>query len=112
MQHLGRGRGGTRRFLLGAMRDIPAAARTCRYVCVLAWLRHAEDPCHVLVEATWEGRVAEAPSGNGGFGYDPVFFVPEAGLSFAEMSQAQKAQLGHRGRAFALLRPRLQELLG
>ena len=53
----------------------------------------------------------EAPRGEGGFGYDPVFFVPEAHQTFAEMDHGRKAELGHRGRAFALLRPRLQALL-
>ena len=57
------------------------------------------------------GTILEAPRGEGGFGYDPVFFVPEAGLTFAEMPHSQKAELGHRGRAFAALKPRLQALL-
>ena len=55
--------------------------------------------------------ILDRPRGAGGFGYDPVFFVPEAGLTFAEMDQDMKARLGHRGRAFAALRPQLQELL-
>ena len=63
------------------------------------------------VEGVCPGTILEAPRGDGGFGYDPVFFVPEAGLTFAEMSRSQKADLGHRGRAFAALRPQLQALL-
>ncbi len=63
------------------------------------------------VEGICPGTILEAPRGSGGFGYDPVFHVPEAGQTFAEMDHARKAALGHRGRAFALLRPRLQALL-
>jgi XTP/dITP diphosphohydrolase len=63
------------------------------------------------VEGHCPGTILEAPRGAGGFGYDPVFFVPEAGLTFAEMSHGQKAELGHRGRAFAALKPQLQVLL-
>ena len=63
------------------------------------------------VEGHCPGQILEAPRGEGGFGYDPVFFVPEADLTFAEMPRALKAELGHRGRAFALLKPQLQALL-
>lgn len=63
------------------------------------------------VEGRCEGVISAAPRGAGGFGYDPVFVVPELGLSFAEMDKATKARVGHRGRAFALLQPRLQQLL-
>ena len=70
-----------------------------------------EGVVQLEVEGRCEGLICEAPRGEGGFGYDPVFFVPEAGLSFAEMPHSQKAALGHRGRAFAALRPQLEALL-
>ena len=63
------------------------------------------------VEGRCSGLILETPRGTGGFGYDPVFLVPEVGLTFAEMDGALKAQIGHRGRAFALLAPALLELL-
>jgi XTP/dITP diphosphohydrolase len=63
------------------------------------------------VEGYCPGVILEAPRGDGGFGYDPVFLVPDLGLSFAEMDKSTKASIGHRGRAFALLEPRLRELL-
>ena len=63
------------------------------------------------VEGSCPGEILKQPRGEGGFGYDPVFFVPELGLSFAEMDKATKASVGHRGRAFALLEPRLRDLL-
>jgi XTP/dITP diphosphohydrolase len=64
------------------------------------------------VEGHCPGTILEAPRGNGGFGYDPVFWVPETGQTFAEMDRALKGRIGHRGRAFALLAPRLAPLLG
>jgi XTP/dITP diphosphohydrolase len=56
--------------------------------------------------------ILEESRGTGGFGYDPVFFLPEAGLSYAEMDKALKGRIGHRGQAFALLAPQLRALLG
>ena len=64
------------------------------------------------VEGHCPGVILDAPRGNGGFGYDPVFLVPETGLTFAEMDKATKGRIGHRGRAFALLAPGLRQLLG
>ncbi len=64
------------------------------------------------VEGHCPGTILEAPRGSGGFGYDPVFWVPETGQTFAEMDKALKGRIGHRGRAFALLAPRLAPLLG
>lgn len=64
------------------------------------------------VEGHCPGEILEAPRGEGGFGYDPIFWVPEAGLSFAEMDPERKRRLGHRGRALGALLPRLRELLG
>ena len=64
------------------------------------------------VEGHCPGTILEAARGSGGFGYDPVFFVPETGQTFAEMDKALKGRIGHRGRAFAQLAPRLASLLG
>ncbi|MFM7314298.1 MAG: RdgB/HAM1 family non-canonical purine NTP pyrophosphatase [Cyanobium sp.] len=72
------------------------------------------DPAGLIrleVEGYCPGEILAVPRGEGGFGYDSVFLVPELGLSFAEMDKATKASVGHRGRAFALLEPRLRELL-
>ena len=87
-----------------------ATARSARFTAALA-LASPRGEIVLEVEGICPGTILEAPRGSSGFGYDPVFFVPEAGLSFAEMTHALKAQLGHRGRAFAELKPKLQALL-
>ena len=87
-----------------------ANARSARFSAALA-LADPGGAVVLEVEGHCPGTILETPRGEGGFGYDPVFFVPEAGLSFAEMPHSQKAALGHRGRAFAALRPQLEALL-
>ena len=74
-------------------------------------MRHALDPAPVICEGVWEGRILFAPRGKNGFGYDPVFFVEEAGKSFAELSLEEKNRLSHRARAVRMLRAELLNLL-
>jgi len=85
-------------------------ARAAHFTAALA-LANPAGKVVLEVEGLCPGLILEAPRGDGGFGYDPVFFVPEANLTFAEMPHSQKAELGHRGRAFAALKPQLQALL-
>jgi XTP/dITP diphosphohydrolase len=87
-----------------------AAQRSARFTAALA-LADPSGNLRLEVEGHCPGEILENPRGSGGFGYDPVFLVPETGLSFAEMDKATKARLGHRGRAFALLEPGLRGLL-
>lgn len=96
--------------LLAALDGVPDARRTARFCCVLALLRHAEDPQPLIAEGVWEGRILQAPRGTGGFGYDPVFFDPGLGRGAAELEPALKHRISHRGRALALLRDRLAAL--
>ncbi|QHC92433.1 RdgB/HAM1 family non-canonical purine NTP pyrophosphatase [Pseudomonas chlororaphis] len=93
--------------LLGALKNVPEAERGAQFVCVLALVRHAEDPLPILCEGLWHGRILTAASGEHGFGYDPLFWVPERNCSSAELDPIQKNQLSHRARAMALLRQRL-----
>jgi XTP/dITP diphosphohydrolase len=86
------------------------SARSAQFTAALA-LASPEGEVVLEVEGICPGTILEAPRGEGGFGYDPVFFVPEAGLTFAEMPNSQKAELGHRGRAFAALKPQLRAAL-
>lgn len=95
---------------LAAAGALSPTTRSARFTAALALANPAGEVV-LQVEGHCPGQILEAPRGDGGFGYDPVFFVPEAGLSFAEMPHGLKAQLGHRGRAFALLKPQLQALL-
>jgi XTP/dITP diphosphohydrolase len=84
------------RKLLRDLDGVPEEQRAARFRCVIAI---AEDERVQTVEGVCEGRITMAPRGNGGFGYDPVFLVPQLGLTFAEMSLAQKNALSHRGQA-------------
>lgn len=93
--------------LLDAMRDVPEAGRTAHFHAVIVLLRHAGDPQPIIAEGQWPGLILQAPCGNGGFGYDPVFFDPVHGLSAAELEPSLKNRISHRGRALAALRARL-----
>ena len=93
------------------LRELAGAAdRSARFTAALA-VAAPDGTVALEVEGHCPGLILEAPRGEGGFGYDPVFFVPEAGLTFAEMDKALKGRLGHRGRAFSLLAPKLEQLL-
>ncbi|WP_374558477.1 RdgB/HAM1 family non-canonical purine NTP pyrophosphatase [Thermomonas sp.] len=94
--------------LLQALDGVPDDARTARFVCVLALVRHADDPMPLVAQGEWAGRILAARRGDRGFGYDPVFFSPAHGCSAAELPAAVKNRDSHRGRALA----RLRELLG
>lgn len=97
--------------LLDALRDVAAHARTARFCCVLVLVRHADDPQPLIAEGLWEGRVLEAPRGEHGFGYDPLFLDPDTGLSAAELAPTVKNRISHRGRALAVLRERIASVL-
>ncbi|MEP6633208.1 MAG: RdgB/HAM1 family non-canonical purine NTP pyrophosphatase [Luteimonas sp.] len=98
--------------LLRALEHVPAPRRTAHFYCVLALLRHADDPQPLIAEGVWSGRILDTPRGGGGFGYDPVFFSPEHSCSAAELPPALKNRISHRGRALAALRERLAAASG
>jgi XTP/dITP diphosphohydrolase len=77
--------------------------RHARFVCTLVLLRHAQHPQPLIAQGEWHGEILAAPRGSGGFGYDPLFLVPELGLSSAELTPDDKNRLSHRGRAMAEL---------
>lgn len=94
--------------LLLEMRGVAAEQRSARFRCVIAI---AGDGQVDTVEGVCEGRITEVASGSGGFGYDPVFLVPELGRTFAELSIEEKNRISHRGRALLLARVKLEEIL-
>lgn len=85
--------------LLATMKDIPDVQRSARFECVIVFLEHARDPTPIICQASWRGWVLRETRGNGGFGYDPVFFVSETGCACAELQPEEKNQLSHRGQA-------------
>lgn len=87
-----------------------AADRRAHYYCVIALVRHADDPQPLIAEGEWHGEILEAPRGAGGFGYDPLFHIPALGKTGAELLPAEKNRISHRGRALALLVERLRAL--
>ncbi len=93
--------------LLDALKDVPDAERGAQFVCALALLRHADDPLPILCEGLWQGRILHSARGEQGFGYDPLFWVPERDCSSAELTPQDKNRLSHRARAMALLKQRL-----
>lgn len=93
--------------LLDALKDVPDELRGAQFVSVLALVRHADDPLPILCEGLWKGTILREARGEHGFGYDPLFWVPETLCSSAELPPEQKNQLSHRARAMALLKQRL-----
>lgn len=104
--------------LLGLLKDVAWKDRTARFRCVLALVKPvnpaAEGPPafeEFLVEATCEGMIGYAPRGDNGFGYDPLFYLPEFGCTVAELPPEVKNRVSHRGRALAKLRPLLEQVV-
>lgn len=95
--------------LLNELRDIPDEQRSARFQCVLVLMEHENDPTPLICQGTWEGRILHAPQGENGFGYDPVFYVPEQNCSSAELSSDTKNRLSHRGQALQKLLQALSE---
>lgn len=83
--------------------------RSAFFYCVIVFLDHAETATPVIAEASWHGKISLAPSGSSGFGYDPVFYLPQLGLTAAELAMSQKNELSHRGQALRQLRDKILE---
>jgi XTP/dITP diphosphohydrolase len=93
--------------LLDELQGVPDAKRTARYQCVIVYMRHALDPTPLICQAAWKGRLLHERQGDGGFGYDPIFYCPISQKTAAQMSASEKAAISHRGKALA----KLQQLL-
>ena len=83
--------------------------RRAHYYCVLVLVRHADDPQPLIAEGEWHGEIAQEERGDGGFGYDPMFWLPEYGKMSAELSHDEKAQLSHRAKALKVLLAKLRK---
>lgn len=86
--------------------------RAAHYVCVLAAVRSPDDPEPLIAVGRWFGEVCEKPSGEGGFGYDPHFYLPELGKTAAELSAAEKNRMSHRGLALEAMLPQIRRVWG
>ncbi len=89
--------------LLDRLRDVDDDQRSARFQCLMVYMRHAQDPTPRIFQGTWEGRILRHPRGSGGFGYDPVFLVPDMNRASAELPPDVKNRLSHRGQALRQL---------
>jgi XTP/dITP diphosphohydrolase len=91
--------------LLKELEGVPDALRSARFICVMVFMEHAEDPFPVIAQGVWEGRILHHPIGDNGFGYDPVFWVPGYNCASAQLAPDVKNSLSHRGQALRTLTP-------
>jgi len=94
--------------LLAELAELPEAGRGARYRCAMVFVRAAADPSPVIAEASWEGSIAFARRGRGGFGYDPLFIVSGTGVTVAEMPEEDKNRISHRGKALVALSEKMK----
>ena len=92
--------------IIGLLKDIPDKYRTARFVCAISFI--GEDQSYFTVQSTFEGRIAHCQAGSNGFGYDPIFYVPEYQKTAAELDKKEKNILSHRGKALMKLREKLK----
>ena len=97
--------------LLEKLAGLPIEQRTARFRCVLAFMRHANDPTPLICQGTWEGSILEQACGQNGFGYDPLFWIPELEKASAQLPSEQKNKLSHRGQAVSLLKQTITSYL-
>jgi XTP/dITP diphosphohydrolase len=95
--------------LVDKLQAVPAEQRSARYRAVIVFMRHAGDPSPLICEGSWEGMIQLEPIGDGGFGYDPYFYLPNQGCTSAQLSADEKNRLSHRGAALQELKRKLIE---
>lgn len=107
----GKGAGDTENLnkLLKELEGVPEEERSARFQCLMVYMRHENDPTPIICQGTWEGRILTEARGSGGFGYDPVFLVPDRGCTSAELPAEEKNRLSHRGQALRKLLDALRE---
>ncbi|HIF18596.1 MAG TPA: XTP/dITP diphosphatase [Cycloclasticus sp.] len=98
--------------LLAELANTPCELRSARFHCVMVFMAHANDPSPLIAHGAWEGNIAFEKSGDNGFGYDPVFYVPEQGGTSAQLESSVKNTLSHRAQALNKLMPQIAEAFG
>jgi XTP/dITP diphosphohydrolase len=93
--------------LLSALAGTPLELRRARYRCALVLVFAPSDPAPLIAEGVWEGSILDSPRGSGGFGYDPYFWLPDLGVTAAQLDPSDKNRLSHRGIAMRALRDQL-----
>lgn len=97
--------------LLEALQGVEPEQRSARFQCVVVYMQHAADPTPIICQGSWEGVILDAPSGENGFGYDPVFYVPSHECAAAQLKSEDKVAMSHRGQAMKQLINRLEKTL-
>ncbi|MDB2590678.1 RdgB/HAM1 family non-canonical purine NTP pyrophosphatase [Candidatus Thioglobus sp.] len=95
--------------LLDDMKQVSDAKRSARFWCAIVFVEHANDPTPIIIQRGWEGEIMREKSGENGFGYDPIFYVPTYKKSSAELSSEQKNNISHRGKALQALLSELKK---
>ncbi len=95
--------------LLEALRDVPEADRSARYQCVMVYMQTEDDPTPIITQGSLQGRILTSPQGDGGFGYDPLFWLAEKNCSAAQLSLQEKNKISHRGLALQALVKKLSD---
>ncbi len=96
--------------LLADMDEVPPCMRQASYYCAMVFCRHAADPTPLIGLGRWKGEIGHEPKGDGGFGYDPIFVLPEFGKTAAEISKEEKNSVSHRAQALNALVEQIKEL--
>lgn len=96
--------------LLLALKDVEQHKRTAYFYCALVFMRHANDPTPIICLGKWNGMIQTQAQGDGGFGYDPLFYIPKLGCTAAELTRQQKSDISHRGQALKQLMQKLKIL--
>lgn len=95
--------------MLAELHGIPEAERTARYQCLIVFMRSHTDPVPLITQASWEGRILEAPEGDGGFGYDPIFYIPSQKCSGGNLPLEVKNTMSHRAVALKAMFEKFKE---
>ena len=95
--------------LLTDIQAIDRAPRSARFQCLMVLMRHELDPTPLICQGTWEGQIIDTPQGDNGFGYDPIFYVPQEKCTSAQLPPERKNALSHRGKALQCLLAQLNQ---